>query len=69
MKQPGLHQRHRDRDGTISKKHGNTLVSTLRQTYGPAFAPGIDGNTKLADVLHKLDEPSLTLLVRDTKGA
>ena len=68
MKQPGLHQRHRDRDGTISKKHGNTLVSTLRQTYGPAFAPGIDGNTMLADVLHKLDEPSLTLLVRDTKG-
>jgi hypothetical protein len=68
MKQPGLDDRHRDRDGTISKKHGNTLVSTLRQAYGPAFAPGLDRNAKLADVMHRLDEPSLTRLRRDTEG-
>ena len=67
MKQPGLDHRHRDKDGTIARKHGNTLISTLRQTYGQRFAPGIDGNAKLSDVLHQLDEPSLTHLVGDTR--
>jgi hypothetical protein len=37
--QPGLDGRHRDKDGEISKKHGNTLISTLRETYGPT-SPG-----------------------------
>jgi hypothetical protein len=31
MEQPGLHQRHRDENGEISRKHGNTLISTLRK--------------------------------------
>jgi hypothetical protein len=43
MEQPGLAGRHRDKNGQIARKHGNTLVSTLRQTYGPGFAPGIKG--------------------------
>jgi hypothetical protein len=29
--QPGLDGRHRDADGEISKKHGNTLIMTLRE--------------------------------------
>ena len=65
MKQPGLDQRHRDKNGEIARKHGNTLISTLRHTYGQSFAPGIDGNKKLEDVLHDLDEPSLSRLVHD----
>lgn len=65
MKQPGLDNRHRDKDGRIGRKHGNTLVSTLRQTYGPNFAPGIAGNVRLSTVLQRLDEPSLSQLVRD----
>ncbi len=65
MEQPGLDQRHRDKNGEISRKHGNTLIRTLRQTYGPSFAPGMSGEEKLIDVLHKLDEPSLRQLVRD----
>ena len=32
MEQPGLHQRHRDENGEISRKHGNTLISTLRKS-------------------------------------
>ncbi len=64
-KNVGLDGRHRDKDGEISKKHGNTLISTLRQTYGAGFAPGRSGDEKLKDVLHDLDEPSLTHLVRD----
>jgi hypothetical protein len=65
MEQPGLAGRHRDKNGQIARKHGNTLVSTLRQTYGAGFAPGIEGNVKLSDVLHKLDETSLSQLIRD----
>ena len=37
MKQPGLDQRHRDQNGEISRKHGNTLVGTLRRTHGSDF--------------------------------
>ena len=68
MQQPGLDNRHRDKNGEIGRKHGNTLISTLRQTYGPNFAPGIPGHTKLSDVLHVLDEPSLSQLVRDLRS-
>jgi hypothetical protein len=35
----GLDGRHRDADGRISEKHGNTEVGTLRETYGPTFLP------------------------------
>jgi hypothetical protein len=27
-------ERHRDKNGEISRKHGNTLIRTLRKTYG-----------------------------------
>ena len=64
-KQPGLDGRHRDKNGRISKKHGSTLISTLRQTYGGGFAPGRSGDERLADVLHDLDEPSLSHLIHD----
>ena len=57
--------RHRDTNGEISRKHGNTLIRTLRKTYGAPFAKGCDGEEKLSDVLHKLDEPSLSSLERD----
>ena len=63
--QPGLHGRHRDKNGEISRKHGNTLVSTLRKIYGPSFAPAAQPHEKLSDVLVELDEPSLTKLVHD----
>jgi hypothetical protein len=46
------------------KKHGNMLIGTLR-TYGPHFAKGCADDEKLSDVLHKLDEPSLSALVED----
>jgi len=65
MQQPGLHGRHRDKDGEISRKHGNTLVRTLRQIYGQHFASGCGDMEKLSDVLHKLDEPSLSALAHD----
>ncbi|WP_257167380.1 hypothetical protein [Bradyrhizobium sp. SRS-191] len=65
MKEPGLDGRHRDKDGEISRKHGNTLVSTLRNIYGKTFAAGYPGESKLSDVLFKLNETSLSQLRRD----
>ncbi len=57
--------RHRDKNGGISRKHGNTLIRTLRKHYGRNFALGRDDSDKLSDVLHKVDDPSLSKLVRD----
>ena len=37
----GLDDRCRDLDGEIRQKRGDTLVGTLRKTYGPDFAPGV----------------------------
>lgn len=65
MEQPGLHNRHRDKNGEISKKHGNTLVSTLRAIYGDGFAAGFSPNAKLSDVLAETGERSLSQLHRD----
>ena len=68
MEQPGLHGRHRDKNGQISKKHGNTLIRTLRKVYGPGFAKGQPDHEKLSEALALLDEPSLSQLVRDHDG-
>lgn len=65
MEQPGLQGRHRDKNGEISRKHGNTLVSTLRKIYGPSFAASFPGHTKLSEVLAATGEHSLSDLHRD----
>lgn len=65
MKEQALDSRHRDKDGEISKKHGNTLVGTLRKIYGQSFAAGHPETAKLSEVLHKLNETSLSQLRRD----
>jgi hypothetical protein len=64
MKEPGLDHRHRDKNGEISRKHGNTLVGTLRKIYGASFAKGFADHEKLSDVLAKVDEHSLSQLVK-----
>ena len=43
----GLDDRCRDLDGEIRQKRGDTLVSTLRKTYGPDFAPGVRSDARL----------------------
>ena len=58
-------ERHRDQDGEIGRKHGDTIVSTLRSIYGPSFAPDCQPTDMLSDVLAELDEPSLRHLVQD----
>ena len=56
---------YRDKDGELSRKHGNTLIGTLRSRYGSDFAAGCSEGERLTDVLDQLDGPSLDRLVRD----
>jgi hypothetical protein len=60
-----LHSKYRE----LLKRHGNSLISALRKTYGRSFAPGMPPHEKLNDVIHQLDERSLSKLARDDPGA
>jgi len=65
MSKAGLDNRHRNKDGEISHKHGNTQVSILRKIYGVGFAAGYPGTATLSEVLAQLNETSLSQLRRD----
>ena len=65
MSKASLDNRHRNKDGEISGKHGNTLIRTLRKVYGQSFAAGYPDTEKLSEVLLKLNETSLSQLRRD----
>jgi phage gp45-like len=65
MSKASLDNRHRNKDGEISGKHGNTLIRTLRKVYGQGFAAGYPDTEKLSEVLLKLNETSLSQLRRD----
>jgi hypothetical protein len=65
MSKAGLDNRHRNKDGEISHKHGDTLIRTLRKIYGPSFAAGYPETEKLGEVLLHLNETSLSQLRRD----
>jgi hypothetical protein len=56
----GLDSRCRDNDGEIRQKNGNTLVGTLRETYGDGFANGYRSDAKLSTVLNRENAPSLS---------
>ena len=59
----GLDGRTRDFDGEIRQKRGDTLVVTLRKTYGPDFAPGARSDMKL-ETLRNRTGSSLSELVK-----
>lgn len=59
-KQPGLDGRHRDANGQISRKHGNTETKTLRDTYGEGFAEGRRSDTQLKTLLKDTNSKSLS---------
>jgi hypothetical protein len=59
----GLDGRHRDRNGRIEEKRGDTLVRTLRDEYGDDFLRDWRSNAKLATVRKETDM-SLAELVR-----
>lgn len=52
-KQPGLDDRHRDKSGQTREKNSNTRIDTLRETYGPDFAPNMRGDAHLGTLLDR----------------
>ena len=64
MKQPGLDGRHRNKDGEIRHKRGDTLVRTLRDEYGPGVAKGYRSDAKLGTVLKNEGLDSLDDLLK-----
>jgi hypothetical protein len=59
-KQPGLDDRHRDANGEIRRKNGNTRVDSLRDTYGDHFAKDFRGDMKLETLLQRTRADSLS---------
>lgn len=59
----GLDGRHRDKNGRIEEKRGDTLVRTLRQEYGQDFLRDWRSDARLSTVRKETDM-SLTELVR-----
>jgi hypothetical protein len=60
----GLDDRCRDQDGEIRQKRGDTLVGTLRKTYGPDFAPGARGDMRLDTLRERMGSASLSQIVK-----
>jgi hypothetical protein len=56
----GLDNRCRDEDGEIRKKRDDTLVRTLRKTYGEDFADEFRSDATLGTVLKETDSASLS---------
>jgi hypothetical protein len=54
-----LDGRHRDKSGRIDRKHGNTLVGSLRKTYGEHFAKGRRSTLMLKTLLKETGTDSL----------
>ncbi len=62
----GLDQRCRDENGEIRQKRGDTLIKTLRKTYGQDFAAGIRSDARLDTVRERSGGESLSKLVKDS---
>ncbi|ABQ39719.1 hypothetical protein [Bradyrhizobium sp. BTAi1] len=60
----GLDDRCRDQDGEIRQKRGDTLVGTLRKTYGPDFAPGVRSDMRLDTLRERMGGTSLSQIVK-----
>jgi hypothetical protein len=60
----GLDGRHRDKNGKIEKKHGNTRVAALRKQYGENFAEGRRKDMMLKTLLKETGSSSLHQYLR-----
>lgn len=60
----GLDHRMRDSDGEIRRKRSDTLIGTLRETYGPEFAKGYRADAKLGTVLSREGKETLDQLLK-----
>ena len=61
----GLDDLCRDRNGEIRQKRGDTLVKTLRKTYGPDFAQGMRSDARLDTLRKRSGGESLSKILKD----
>jgi len=59
----GLDNRSRNHDGEIRHKRGDTLVGTLRETYGDNFASDVRSDMRLDTLLDRKGANSLSELI------
>jgi hypothetical protein len=59
-----LDSRCQDENGEIRRKRCDTLVGTLRDTYGEQFAEGYRSDTKLETLLEQEGVSSLSQLLK-----
>ncbi len=64
----GLDERHRDVDGTIDRKRGDTRVDTLRKTYGESFGQEVRGDAKLNTLLERTGHDTLSDYLRHRRA-
>lgn len=60
----GLDNRMRDGNGEIRHKHSDTLVGTLRKTYGDDFARGTRSDATLGTLLEEAGVNTLDQLIK-----
>jgi hypothetical protein len=60
----GLDNRCRDRDGEIRHKRSDTMVRTLRESYGQDFAKGYRSDAKLGTILDREGAATLSDLLK-----
>jgi hypothetical protein len=63
----GLDDRCRDENGEIRRKRSDTLVRTLRDEYGAAFAPDVRADMMLGTLLDRENASSLSELLKRYK--
>ena len=64
----GLDDRCQDQDGEIRRKRSDTLVGTLRETYGPGFAPGVRSDAEAqGTLLDRTGSSSLSEYIKNSK--
>ena len=61
----GLDGRCRDQNGQIRQKRADTHIGTLREIYGPDFAPGIRSDAHLGTLREREGGKSLSQIVKD----
>lgn len=64
-KDPGLDGRSRNEDGEIRRKRSDTLVGTLRDTYGDDFLRGYRSDAQLGTVLQREGVDDLSDLLKE----
>lgn len=68
-KQSGISGRHRDSDGEIHWKRSDTLVRTLRKTYGNDFLTEFRSDATLGTVLERTGAETLSDLLKKHRRA